>query len=379
MADYYGASIAHGYAAAGDDIAKGITAAFAQSQKQHHEAEGVQGLLDIAKRMQIPDQKSGKPTNFFKDEQLQYVQRLIDNKKYHAAGQAEAALGIGKDMYNRIQTAAAKQQDAIAKQQRIQQQINQGPILATVPGHGTYMGNPNTGTYSADTNVPRNAMGMTAEQQLNMQKGVNKDANAAATAQFKAQEYAKSAQTKIFNAYLKSSGISSPTDLFDPSIQQGGVFDSRTGFVQTDPTAGPQSHIRIYHKPPETDDKGKVILNAQGNPVGARAGVVLPTSQVVDMQNAAASMAGPQAVQALQWLRQNPTNEHASAVAAEISKRMGQVDQAPEPKAFDPTPPSQLPASPPAAAFQTGDQPVTGGGDDESQVSQEAADQNPGY
>jgi hypothetical protein len=300
--------------------------------------------------------------NFFQDDQLQYVQRLIDNKKYHAAGQAEAALGIGKDMATRIQSAAAKQQDAIAKQQRIQQQIQQGPILTTVPGHGTYMANPNTGTFAADSNVPRNAMGMTAEQQLNLQKGVNKDANAAATAQFKAQEQAKLAQTKIFNAFVKSNGINSVTDLFDPTIMQGGTADPTSGFREQ-PADVPHTHIRFYHKPDDTKNPG----------------VVLPTQQVIDMQNAGASLAGPQAVQALQWLRQNPSNEHASAVAAEISKRMGQVDQAPEPKPFTPTPPSQLPASPPAAAYQQGDQPVTGGVDDSSQVSQEAADQNPGY
>ena len=253
--------------------------------------------------------------------------------------------------------------------------MQQGPVLTTVPGHGNYRW---TGKeYVPDTAVPRNQMGLSADQQLDLQRGVNKDANQAQTAQFKAQQYAKTAQTKIFNGFLKSNGIASPTDLFDPTIQQGGVFDPRTGFIQTDPKAGPQTHIRFYHKPPEVDDQGKPILDRNGNPVGGKFGVTLPTSQVVDMQNAAASFAGPQAVQALQWLRENPDNTHASAVAAEISKRMGQIDQAPAPAPFNPSPPSEAPAQPPQAAFSS--QPVAGPVPDESQVSQEAADQNPGY
>ncbi len=311
--------------------------------QEHNDAQIAQALLDTARSMHIPDQKTGKPTQFFKDDQLQYVQRLIDQKKFKAAGAAEAAMGIGKDMLNRIGTAAAKQQAA-------QQAIQQGPVLTTVPGHGNYRW---TGKeYVPDTAVPRNQMGLSADQQLDLQRGISKDANAAQTAQFKAQQQAKVAQTKIFNAFLKSNGISSPTDLFDPSIQQGGVFDPRTGFVQTDPNAGPQSHIRLYHKPGEMDDQGKPVLDRSGNPVGAKAGVVLPTSQVVDMQNAAASMAGPQALQALDWLRQNPDSKHAAAVAAEISRRMGEIDQAPAPTDFSPTPPSFAPAQPPTAAFQ---------------------------
>ena len=342
-------NLGSGISSAGDDIGNAIARMGIQMQKDKQDHETVQAMLDSAKQMQVPDMRTGKPKNFFSDDQLHHIQRLIDQKKYHAAGAMEATFGIGKDMFNRIQTAAAKQQAALDAENQRQRAMQQGPVLTTVPGHGNYRW---TGKeYVPDTAVPRNQMGLSAEDQLNLQRGVNKDANQAQTAQFKAQEYAKTAQTKIFNAFLKSNGIDSPTDLFDPTIQQGGVASPQTGFVQTDPANGPQTHIRFYHKPPEVDDKGNPILNAQGNPVGGKFGVTLPTSQVVDMQNAAASLAGPQAVQALQWLRENPDNKHASAVAAEISKRMGEIDQAPAPVPFNPTPPSQAPAQAPAAAY----------------------------
>lgn len=371
MADYgYGAALGHVYQSAGDDIAKGITAAHKQAMKQHQDAEGVQALLDIAHRFNIPDPKTGKPVPVLKEEHYQYIKGLIDNKKYHAAGQAEAAFGITKDMIPRWQAAAAKQAAAYQQAQetaRMQQQSLGGPYQMTDAQGNKYRGNMNDKgiiQWYPDTAVPKNQMGLNAKEQFDMQRGMVKDANAAQSAQFKAEQQATVARNKAFSGLLKGVGIQSPTDLFDPTIQQGGVADPQTGFTQTDPSQGPQSHIRLYHQPPSSPDAKDGKL-----------GIVLPTTDVVKLQDQAASMAGPQAVQALQWLRQNPSNEHAAAVRDEIIKRTGEATKAPDPATFTPTQPSFAPPSAPAQPYPQQQQPV----DDTSQVSQEAADQNPGY
>jgi hypothetical protein len=206
-------------------------------------------------------------------------------------------------------------------------------------------------------------MGMTAEEQLNLQRGINKDANAAQLAQFKAQQQAKLSQSKIFSAFLKSNGISSPTDLFDPSIQRAGTVDPTTGSFVNDPNQDP-THVQLYHEDPETNADGSVKTNNKGEPIGGKPGVVLPLPAVIDMQNAAASMAGPQAVQALQWLRANPDSKHAAAVAAEISNRMGKIEEAPAPETFNPSPPTFAQPQAPAALNQQGAQPAVGSATD---------------
>lgn len=350
---------------------------YQQGQRKQDTSKALYGYLDMARRLEVPDPKTGKPKTVFDQKSLDIIESMLAHHNTAGAAAQEAAMGIGRGMVERYQNAAAKQQAAFQKQQDLQQSVQQGPILTTVPGRGNYRW---TGKeYVPDTAVPRNTMGLDANQQLDLQKGIAKDANQAQLAQFKAQQQAKIAQTKAFSAFLKSNGIASPTDLFDPTIQEGGAFDPGKGFVNKQPDQqGDPTHIRFYYRPPDKDESGNPKLNAQGNPVGEKRGVVLPTTQVIGLQDAAAQMAGPQAVQALQWLRQNPDNKHASAVANEISRRMSEVPQAPTPAPFNPSPPSAAPAQPPTAAFQQGQQPtvVT---PDETDVSDEAADQNPGY
>jgi hypothetical protein len=209
-------------------------------------------------------------------------------------------------------------------------------------------------------------MGLNAKEQFDMQRGMVKDANAAQKAQFESEQKATLAKNKAFSGLLKGYGIASPTDLFDPTIQQGGVGNPQDpgGFTPTDPAKGPQTHIRLYHQPPSAPDAKD-----------GKQGIVLPTTDVVKLQDQAAGMAGPQAVQALQWLRQNPNNENAAAVRDEIIARTGEATKAPDPATFVPTPPSFAPPAAPAQPYAQPQQPV----DDGSQVSQEAADQNPGY
>jgi len=310
MPDYYGASIAHGYASAGEDIAKGITAAYLQHKKQQADAEGVQGLLDIASRMQVPDPKTGKPTQFFKDEQLQYVQRLIDQKKFKAAGAAEAALGIGRDMNMRIQTAAAKQQAALQKAQQEQAAMQQGPITATDPSGRRYLYNQHTKTYQTDTAVPRDASGQTTEEQQNFQK-----------AMLSQQAAQQNVQRTGFNVLLKSMNLS-PQSLFDTTKHMPGTVVPGRGFLPTadfmptkdkgqlaDPATTPPdtTHISIGYRPPATDDKGRLKVDKRGKPIDpGDQGRVLSIQEFNALRDAQAQLAGPEASNAWKWMNTSP-------------------------------------------------------------------------
>src|SRR6266478_1350934 len=105
MPGYYGGSGSgagdiwyHALSGAGENLAKGL----AKYRKDSQDLQAIQGMLDVARRIQTPDQKTGKPKNFFSDQQIQDIQRLIDTRNAKAAGAQEMALGIGKGMVDRI-------------------------------------------------------------------------------------------------------------------------------------------------------------------------------------------------------------------------------------------------------------------------------------
>jgi hypothetical protein len=393
----YGAGLAHGITHGSDELAKGIIAAHVQAKKQHADAEGVQGLLDIARRMQYPDQKTGKPTNFFKDEQLQYIQRLIDQKKYHAAGQAEAAMGIGKDMYTRIQSAAAKQAAAYQKAQEQQQIMQQGPVTVQDKTGRRYIYNPHTGAYQTDTAVPRNAAGETTPEQQNFQKAM--------IAQQTAQQ---NTQRAGFNVLLKNLNLS-PQALFDTTKQTPGTVVPGRGFLPTadfmpdkpkgqmaDPGQAPPdaTHVAIGYRPPSTEliKSGK----KKGQPVDpGDPGRVLSQDEFNALRDAQAQLAGPTANQAWQWMNTSPEttqtdfngnpwtpdsideyNKLLPGVQKQFHKQIAEGFELPKQEVTTTTAPPQ----PPTAAFPVAPQPVTTVPDQQDQtVSDEAAAQNEGY
>jgi hypothetical protein len=221
------------YAQFGQHLGHSIAEMVAENHKKQQQAQLMQGYLDMARRMEIPDPQTGKTKSVFDQKSLDIIENMLAHHNTAGAAAQEAAMGIGKGMMERYQVAAAKQQAAIDKQARLQQLIRQGPITDTGPQGQPYIANPNTGTWSTNTAKPQNEMGLTAEDQLKLQQGIHKDATQAQMAQFKAQQQAKLSQTKIFSAFLKSNGIHSPTDLFDPSVQEGGAATPQTGFVNT--------------------------------------------------------------------------------------------------------------------------------------------------
>jgi hypothetical protein len=396
----YGYEIGRGYQSAGEDIAKGLTIAIARSKKQHDTAEAVQGILDIARRMQYPDQKSGKVTNFFKDDQLQYIQRLIDQKKYHAAGQAEAAMGMGKDMYGRIQIAAAKQAAAAEKAQQIQKQMQQGPIMATTPQGERAMYNPHTGTWGPPPSLPRDSSGQTTTEQQNFQKAMS------------AQQAAQAnTQRAGFNVLLKSMNVS-PQDLYDTTKATPGVLVPDRGFFATadympaqaeksggrtigaDPAQLPPdpTHVRLGYVPPSKElfargDKKNLPVKP-GNP-----GHVITMDEFNALRDAQAQLAGPTADQAWKWMNTSPeatqtdyngnpwTEESIDqykkllpGVRKQFQKQIAEGFEIPKQEVTTTTAPAQAPA----AAFPITKEPVTTV-PDEPVVSEDAADQNEGY
>lgn len=396
MADYgqsAGAIYSHGGQVMAENLRHGFDALARQhaaAQKEQQDASAVQGLLDMAKRFQMPDAKTGKPQNVFKDEHIQAIQRMIDQKQYKAAGAAEAAIGIGKDFVNRYQTAYAKQSAAVQKAQQQQQVMQQGPITTTDSSGRRYIYNPHTGAYQTDTAMPRNAAGQTTEEQQKLQL----DMQAKLDAQQKLQrdQYSK----------LLGSMNLSPQALFNPQKQEKGTFVQGRGFlsagdVQPSPGAPPTdpTHVRIGYQPASTEvfKAG----NKKGQPVNpGNPGRVLSMDELHALQDTQAQLAGPDATNAWAWLNTSPDKTQTDfngnpwtedsidqykklypKVQARFAKDVAQGFEVPKQEVTTTT----APATPPTAAFST--EPVaplpaedTG---DQSQVSDEAADQNPGY
>ena len=81
----------HGYysgqSSAGAQLGHGIGMLFAGIRQRQLQAQQVQGLLDGARRLMITDQSTGKQKTFFTNQQLDPIQRLIDQKNWAAAAQ----------------------------------------------------------------------------------------------------------------------------------------------------------------------------------------------------------------------------------------------------------------------------------------------------
>src|SRR5947199_8011436 len=91
----------HSISSFGNSIAEGIKYYQTRYEREKQMLDTVQGYLDVAKKLQVQDPKTGKPKNFFNDEQLNTVQQLIKEHKAYQAGSTAAALGIGKGLLQR--------------------------------------------------------------------------------------------------------------------------------------------------------------------------------------------------------------------------------------------------------------------------------------
>lgn len=305
----------------GSSIADGIKEYQTRYEKDKQMLDTVQGYLDVAKKLQVPDPKTGKPKNFFNDEQLNTVQQLIKEKKAYQAGATASALGIGKGILQRAQSA---------------QELQSGPVTTVKEGI-RYRLTPH-GEWLPVNAPPRNAMGQTPTQQANLQMKVQAQ-----------QSRGAAAQQAGLDKQLQTVGLDRAS-LFDPSVQQPGYMvdgkfqtpddvsndprwkyhtDSEGNIIspgKLDTAAGKTtehvtdfgdpSHIRVGYVPPVTDATGK---SKGGNP-----GTVLAATQLQAYQDAAAKAAGPQASQALQWMRANPENPLAQKVNAKLQELVTQ-------------------------------------------------------
>ena len=291
------------YAEAGRSLGAHISSAFqqlaARRREEDKQRQQVQGILDVAKTIQVNDPKTGKPKAFFTPDQVQMVQHLLDQHKAYQAGAAAASLGMGKGI---LQRAAQMNQTM------------QGPIYKQ-DQYGVHQYNPHTGVWS--TVNPRDPnTGLTAGQSATQTR-------LSQAARARTQD----AQQKQFDSTLKGLGINRQ-QLFDPHALEGGAMVGGQFYVpgQIDPNTGvapipadkdgnfDQSKItafRVGYRAPvwPTNDKG--VPKKDLPPIDkGKPGTVIQPEDLQAYRDQALSLADPkfkQALMAPQWaLGQDP-------------------------------------------------------------------------
>jgi hypothetical protein len=209
MADV-GEMYRQGLSSFGHNLAEGIKDYQTRYERDKAMLDTVQGYLDVAKKLQVPDPKTGKPKNFFSDEQLNTVQQLIKERKAYQAGATASALGIGKGLIQRA--AAASQSPFISHDNR------------------RYLLNPKTGAVKPDTAQQRDQFGETRATQFNQKFRLNQSEQRALAAKQKGVD-------EMLKPYKLTRG-----DLFDTAKVQPGTLDKDGTFTPfTPPSAQPNA------------------------------------------------------------------------------------------------------------------------------------------
>jgi hypothetical protein len=312
--------IGQGLASMGNDIAD----AMQQYHKEHEQYDQALSTADALSRLGITNDGHITPAVDAQGKSIQGVTPIIDSKavdlfKTNVGSKRSEARGA----LQALARIGISQIDTIRKSQAAQ---GGSPFL--VHGGKAYLVNPKTGSVKPDVAIARNEQGVPVTTQYQQQM-----------AQARMQQQMVAGVRKGFNSSLQGLGISSPVDLFDSGIHQGGVIDQEGRFQQVPDTiqettggiggAGAmglynagvppaQTHVRIgYVKPTLSDDKKKVI--DKGRP-----GAVVPSGVLSAYQDQAAALAGPEAVGALNWLRQNPNSELAPQVQQKFRSLIAQ-------------------------------------------------------
>ncbi len=180
----------------GAPLAQALTRMGIEHKKKQAMLDTVQGYLDVAKNIQTTDPKTKKQKPFFTPDQLTTVQHLVDQGKAYQAGSAASAMGIGKNLLQRAQSANAQSANAA------------NPF---VMHDGRRYISSQKGELKPDTAVPRNKdTGQTFNQQFN---------DALKVRGFDQRTLA--AHNKGVDNMLKNAGINR-AQLFDPAAAQPG-------------------------------------------------------------------------------------------------------------------------------------------------------------
>jgi hypothetical protein len=96
----------HGFGALG----QGIGLLIGKTIQRRQQAQQVQGLVDAARRLMITDPATGKQKPWFTNQQLDPIQRLLDQHQAQQAGQLATFMGINNTLSQRVQAADQKAQ-----------------------------------------------------------------------------------------------------------------------------------------------------------------------------------------------------------------------------------------------------------------------------
>lgn len=326
-------------AGVGNDIARAMMYYHAQHQIYNQQM----GVANALSRIGVGPQ--GNLTNAFDQDgnPIKGVNPIIDKNALQQfqtnnhAGQIQATGAL--QALNRLGVQQmGKAMQAQVRSNATNQAMAQGPVTATDALGRSYIFNPKTGAYQTNTALPRDTSGMTATQQVNMQKSL--------AAQ---QQAAQTTAQKTFASTLKSNGLS-PNALFDPDKQEQGYYSSGTGFQAVDPedpnvdttTMDPVTHVRIGYEAPSG-------MTKQGKPIGGNDGVVMSLDQLHSLQDSAAQLAGPQATAVLNKLRTLPDDDPQVPQAEQwLSQQIANTGTKEQPVKYSV---NTAPPQPPQAAF----------------------------
>lgn len=294
--------IGQGLSSFGNDIAD----AMGQYHKEHEAYNKAESVANALSRIGITESGDIVPTLGADGKPVKGVKPILDPKSV--------------DLFKtRVGTDRAKAQGALEALSRIgiHEIDTQRKAQAAAGGAASpfvihegrrYLQNPHTGALKPDTAVPRDEMGRTVTQQEQSDVRINR-----------IMQQRMAAQSKGFDTALKGLGFTSRNDLFDPALQEHGTFD-QGAFVpvgkpkegEVSPVTEDATHVRVGYVPPttQTEKSGKIKVLDKG-----RAGVVIAKGDLSAYQDQAAALAGPEASQALEWLRKNPDNKLAPQVA----------------------------------------------------------------
>jgi hypothetical protein len=189
----------HGFGALG----QGIGLLIGKTIQRGQQAQQVQGLVDAARRLMITDPATGKQKPWFTNQQLDPIQRLLDQHQSAQAAQLAAFTGINNTLSQRVQKA----------DQTAQWMANPRIMINGIP----YLKRPNF-TIVPDTGEARSpTTGETVPQQTERQ--------------FKSAGGQRAAQTQQNSELETQLGKIGPKgisryNLFDPDAQTFGTFQN---------------------------------------------------------------------------------------------------------------------------------------------------------
>jgi hypothetical protein len=219
----------------------GIGLLIGNTIRRGQQAQQVQGLVDAARRLMITDPATGKQKPWFTNQQLDPIQRLLDQHQAAQAGQLATFMGINNTLSQRVQAADQKAQWMAHPRVTID-----GVNYLKTPGGGL----------KVDTGEPRDPVTLqTPQQQISMGFDYQKGARAAQTQQ--------NAELETQLGKIGPKGISR-YNLFDPDAQTFGTFQNGQ-FVPHDDQ---QQAAQVAQQP---QGVGPQIASALSN-----AGITLP-------------------------------------------------------------------------------------------------------